>query len=102
MSDNKIVKIGLGEAISRFIKLNFLKARGVIKDTDPGWKEIELLQEAIDSIKLDLSFDCDGDGIPDTVEIFERSSKDDCCRVIKGTQSKKPTSRRRNSAKKSK
>jgi|SaaInl5LU_22_DNA_1037371.scaffolds.fasta_scaffold31854_1 hypothetical protein len=99
MSDSKIVKIGLGEALSRFIKLNFLKARGVIKDTDPGWKEIDLLKEAIDSIKLDLSFDCDGDGIPDTVEIFERSSKDDCCRVIKGDSAKKPSARRRNTKK---
>lgn len=98
MSENKAVKIGLGEALSRFIKLNFLKARGVIKESDPGWKEIDLLQEAIDSIKLDLSFDCDGDGIPDTVEIFEKSSKDDCCRVIKSGTRKTPT-RRRNTKK---
>jgi hypothetical protein len=32
--------------------------------------------------QLNLGFDCDMDGVPDTVEIFMQSAQTSCCRIL--------------------
>ena len=82
MSKEKVVKIGLGEAVSRLLKLELTRRSGLHPMPEIAKKERDLLFDALNEIKIDLGFDCDGDGTPDTVEIFEQSAKDDCCRII--------------------
>ena len=78
---NKEVKIGLGEAISRLLKLELTRINGLHKMPQLAIKERDMLFEALNEIKIDLGFDCDGDGVPDTVEIFEQSASTSCCRI---------------------
>jgi hypothetical protein len=78
---NKEVKIGLGEAISRLLKLELLKNNGLHRMPEIAKKERDMLFHALNEVKIDLGFDCDGDGIPDTVEIFEQSANTSCCRI---------------------
>jgi len=78
---NKEVKIGLGEAVSRLLKLELTRINGIHKMPHLAIKERDMLFEALNEIKIDLGFDCDGDGVPDTVEIFEQSANTSCCRI---------------------
>lgn len=79
---NKEIKIGLGEAVSRLLRLELLKNNGLHKMPDAAKKERELLFEALNEIKIDLGFDCNNDGVPDTLQIFEESANTSCCRII--------------------
>jgi hypothetical protein len=83
---NKEVKIGLGEAISRLLRLDLLRNNGLHNMPEVAKKEREMLLEALNEIKIDLGFDCDGDGVPDTVEIFEQSANTSCCRISNLTE----------------
>ena len=96
-SSNTQIKVGLGEAISRLLKIELLKQNKLYEIPDDLIRERELIYSALDEVKIDLFFDCDGDGIPDTIEIFERSTKDSCCKIIK---SDKKSSKKRNNRKK--
>ena len=78
---NKEVKIGLGEAISRLLRLELLKNNGLHQMPEIAKKERDMLFQALNEVKIDLGFDCDGDGVPDTVEIFEQSANTSCCRI---------------------
>ena len=96
-SSNTQVKIGLGEAVSRLLKIELLKQNKLYEVPDNLIRERELIYKALDEVKIDLFFDCDGDGIPDTVEIFEKSAKDSCCKIIKNDKniSKKSSKRKK-------
>lgn len=111
---NKEIKIGLGEAVSRLLRLELLKNNGLHKMPEIAVKERDMLFQALNEIKIDLGFDCDGDGVPDTVEIFEQSANTSCCRIanlseasstkveVKDVEINKPKrARRRSSRKKS-
>lgn len=110
---NKEVKIGLGEAVSRLLKLELTRINGLHKMPQLAIKERDMLFEALNEIKIDLGFDCDGDGVPDTVEIFEQSASTSCCRIanlseassekveVKDVEIPKPKRGRRRSRKKS-
>lgn len=77
------MQVGLGEAIKR---VNNLHARVTRRLASPAEKEEhDLLMSALDNIKIDLGFDCDGDGIPDSIEIFTATAKTSCCRLINFT-----------------
>ncbi len=78
---NKEVKIGLGEAVSRLLRLELLKNNGLHQMPEIAKKERDMLFQALNEVKIELGFDCDGDGIPDTVEIFEQSANTSCCRI---------------------
>ena len=93
--ENKLVKLGIGEAISRLMKIEFLKANRLYDVSDSLLKERELIYNALNEMTLDLNFDCDGDGVPDTVEIFEKSAKDDCCKIISSKGKPKRSKRSR-------
>jgi len=42
----------------------------------------QLILDALNLTQLDLGFDCDGDDIPDTVDIFEKAAQTSCCRIV--------------------
>ena len=82
MNSEKILRIGLGEAVSRLMKLELIRANRLHPFPDEAIKEREMLYMALNEIKIDLGFDCDDDGVPDDLEIFEKSAKSSCCRII--------------------
>lgn len=88
MSNEKILRIGLGEAVSRLMKLELIRANRLHPFPEEAIKEREMLYMALNEIKIDLGFDCDGDGLPDSVEIFEESAKSSCCRIIQTKDSR--------------
>jgi len=91
----KTLQMGLGEAIQRLNMLHAKITRGVASQDDR--KEHELILEALNETKLDLGFDCNLDGVPDTVAIFAQSAKTSCCRILPTTGSRRsaPKSNRR-------
>ena len=99
MSFQTSLQMGLGEAIQRLNLLHSKKGRGIA--TNEEKVEHELILEALNQTKLDLGFDCNDDGIPDTIEIFAKSAKTSCCRIIdtsfarKSKRKSKTTNQRR-------
>ncbi len=75
----KRLEMGLGEAIERLNQLHSKKTRGIASSVEKD--EHILIMDALNQTKLDLGFDCNGDGIPDTIEIFARTAKTSCCRI---------------------
>ena len=77
---NKQMQVGLGEAIKR---VNILHSRITRRLSGSEEKEeYARLMNALNNIKIVLGFDCDGDGIPDSIEIFTKTAKTSCCRLI--------------------
>jgi hypothetical protein len=74
------MQVGLGEAILRQNKLQTLISNGLANQEQRD--EYKLLADALNEIKLDLGFDCNDDGIPDTIEIFHQTAKTSCCRFV--------------------
>lgn len=76
------IHLGVGEAIRRLIRVEMMFARGLT----PGKElldESSLIVEALNKeYQLDLGFDCNGDGIPDSIEIFAKSAETACCRLV--------------------
>ena len=90
---NKQMQVGLGEAIKRVNHLHSKSSRGILKGDET--QELELLMSALDNIKIDLGFDCDGDGVPDSIDIFTATAKTSCCRLIDLDEPAKPKKRQR-------
>ena len=93
----KKVELGLGEAVRRLLSLELRVTRGLSLGPEDR-AEREMLLGALNAIKLDLGFDCNNDGVPDTVEIFKQSVDTSCCRLVhEDTSRRKPakSSRRR-------
>ena len=95
---NKQMQVGLGEAIKRVNLLHSKVTRRLA--TAEEREEHDLLMNALDNIKIDLGFDCDGDGIPDSIEIFTATAKTSCCRLIDLGDLPKPKRRKTSSRKK--
>ena len=74
------MQVGLGEAIERHNLLHKRITAGIasLEERD----EYKLLSTALNEIKLDLGFDCNDDGVPDTIEIFHQTANTSCCRFI--------------------
>lgn len=88
------MQVGLGEAIERHNSLHKRISGGVA--TEEERQEYSLLSTALNEIKLDLGFDCNDDGVPDTIEIFHATAQTSCCRFIPSgtkTTKRKSTSR---------
>jgi len=90
MSIKTTMQMGLGEAIKRLNHLHSKRGRGIA--TTDEKTEHDLILDALNQTKLDLGFDCNDDGIPDTIEIFARSAKTSCCRIIDTTSERRSTS----------
>ena len=91
----KKMQVGLGEAIRRVNTLHSKLGRGIASETEKS--EHSLLMDALNEIKIDLGFDCDGDGIPDTIEVFARTAQTSCCRLIPADAAPAPKRRRTSS-----
>ena len=76
----KQLKMGLGEAVRRLFDLEVRYRQG--KRSEELTTERLLLLEALNRIEIDLGFDCDDDGVPDTVEIFQKTASTSCCRIL--------------------
>lgn len=76
------VKMGLGEAILRLVHVELKYANGVFDLPEHLKQEREMIVEALNQYELDLGFDCNTDGVPDTVEIFEQAALTSCCRIF--------------------
>ena len=96
---NKQMQVGLGEAIKRVNHLSSKKSRGIMSKDET--EEHSLLMQALDNIKIDLGFDCDGDGIPDTIEVFAKTAKTSCCRLV-DLDAPKPKRKRKTSSRRKK
>ena len=86
--------MGLGEAIQRHNTLHKSIVSGIASVEIKN--EYTMITNALNNIQLELGFDCNEDGIPDTVEVFARSAKTSCCRIVPTTSGrrKKKQSRR--------
>jgi hypothetical protein len=85
----KTMQMGLGEAIQRLLHVEMLRSRGIAQVPEHAIEEKKMLIEALNSIPLDLGFDCDLDGVPDSIEIFARSAQTSCCRILPSDTSRR-------------
>jgi len=76
------MKMGLGTAIRRLLQVE--KQHNAGRRSEEIVAERNLLLEALNRVELDLGWDCDEDGVPDTVEIFKKSANTSCCRILPG------------------
>tara|TARA_X000000950_G_scaffold288778_1_gene407326 strand:- start:1755 stop:2072 length:318 start_codon:yes stop_codon:yes gene_type:complete len=76
----KQLKMGLGEAVRRLFDLEVRFRQG--RRTEELTTERLLILEALNRVEIDLGFDCDDDGVPDTVEIFKKTASTSCCRIL--------------------
>ena len=92
---SKTVEMGLGEAIKRLLQVEILRQHRLVP-TEKMQEERDLIFAALNTHMLHLGFDCDGDGQPDTVEIFAKSAQTSCCRLvpIDTSRTTTPTARR--------
>jgi len=87
VSFQKTMQMGLGEAVKRFIILNQNITLGIA--TTYQKEEYKLIESALNNTKLDLGFDCNNDGVPDSIEIFAKSAETSCCRIMNTDNSRK-------------
>ena len=76
------MKMGLGEAIIRLVDVRISHASDFSKAPAALQQEADMITEALNQYELNLAFDCNNDGVPDTVEIFEESANTGCCRIL--------------------
>lgn len=88
--NRKEMKVGLGTAIKRINRLHVRVTAGAC--TPEEKEELGLLMEALNEIEIDLGFDCNEDGVADTIEIFKQTAQTSCCRLTP-TKGQKSTSR---------
>ena len=91
----KTMEMGWGDAIQRLNMLHAQITRGVASQMVRD--EYKLILDALNQTKLDLGFDCNNDGVPDSIEIFAKSAKTSCCRIMptKSSRRKMSSSRRK-------
>lgn len=87
----KAMQVGLGEAIQRLMRVELMLRQGFTNTPAEHKEEHRLLLEALNTHQLDLGFDCDEDGVPDSIDIFAKSAHTSCCRIL-------PTNTSRSSA----
>lgn len=76
---NKYLHMGLGEAVRRLLDVEIQYRHGQRGETLV--KERDLILSALNRVELQLGFDCNSDGVPDTVEIFQQAAETSCCRI---------------------
>lgn len=78
-ASSKEVRMGLGEAMRRLLDVEIRYRHGGA--TRELARERDLLLQALNRVEIQLGFDCNQDGVPDTVEIFQQSAETSCCRI---------------------
>lgn len=76
----KTLQMGMGEAFERLMNLQALAIAGIASDEQLA--ERRMILQSLNETKLNMGFDCDLDGVPDTVAIFAQSVKTSCCRIM--------------------
>lgn len=71
--------MGLGEAMRRLLDIEIRYRHGGA--TEDLARERNLLLQALNRVEIQLGFDCDRDGVADTVEIFQQAAETSCCRI---------------------
>lgn len=79
---NKVMRVGLGEALQRLLRVELRLVNGFATVEEEDLAQRQLILDALNLTQLDLGFDCDGDDIPDTVDIFEKAAQTSCCRIV--------------------
>lgn len=79
---NKQMRVGLGEALQRLLRVEARLMNGFATVEEEDLAQRQLILDALNLTQLDLGFDCDGDDIPDTVDIFEKAAQTSCCRIV--------------------
>ena len=83
---SKQVKVGLGDALQRLLAVELRIINGLSAVEPADLAQRQLILDALNLTQLDLGFDCDNDGVPDTVDIFEQAASTSCCRVVHETE----------------
>ena len=90
--------LGLGEAIQRLVRVEMMHSAGFGGIPEELLKEAKLISEALNQqFQLDLGFDCNMDGVPDTIEIFMQTAQTSCCRILPMGREPKPSLKRKGS-----
>ncbi len=79
---NTSVHMGLGEAIERLTKVQIMRSMGIFPDQTLLDEQRMIVDALNQQYQLDLGFDCNMDGVPDTVAIFAHSAETSCCRIL--------------------
>lgn len=90
--------MGLGEAIQRLVQVEWQFRSGSGAMPQQLLDERRMLLDALNVIPVDVGFDCNADGVADTVEIFEQAATTSCCRLMPPgykPPTKRSTSRKR-------
>jgi hypothetical protein len=84
---SKQVKVGLGDALQRLltVELRLMTGTSTVEPADLAQRQ--LILDALNLTQLDLGFDCNDDGVPDNMDIFEQAANTSCCRVVPESQS---------------
>lgn len=99
----KELNIGLGEAVKRLFVLEQKKMTGMYTNREEELKELKLLFDALNKIKINLNFECDDDVVPEkSIDIFKKSVEENCCRITEEEPVKNTTSNRVSSSRKKK
>ena len=83
---SKQIRVGLGDALQRLLAVERRIMNGLSTVEPADLAQRQLILDALNLTQLDLGFDCDNDGVPDTVDIFEQAASTSCCRVVHETE----------------
>ncbi len=79
---SKKIRVGLGDAIQRLVSVEIRLVNGLSEVEEKDLLQRQLIIDALNLTQLDLGFDCNEDGTPDTIDIFEKAADTSCCRVV--------------------
>jgi len=79
-AESKVLQVGLGDALRRLLDIEIRVRNGI--SSPEIVIERNMLLEALNRVEIKLGFDCDSDGLPDTVDLFRETSETSCCRII--------------------
>jgi hypothetical protein len=82
VSVNKQIKVGLGDALQRLLAVEMRLMNGFTHIEEQDLAQRQLILDSLNLTQLDLGFDCDNDGVPDNMDIFEQAAATSCCRVL--------------------
>lgn len=82
VASNHTIHLGLGEAIQRLARVAIMRSQGVHVDGQLAEEERMIVEALNLHDALNLGFDCNLDGAPDSIEIFAKSAETSCCRLV--------------------
>lgn len=80
MSSRKMLTMGLGEALSRMMRVE-MNRRARMAPVEESLKEFDMIVEALNTHLLTFEVDCESEPGVSGVEVFQRSAKTSCCRL---------------------